>query len=161
MLAERCGWVSLVTGGAKASRSCARWSSVSGLTMKLWTPGGHRGCHGLPSGSTACAQGRELAAWAGMPAYRQHAEYSDQLPLGDEVWDNGHVDWAVGRFALGHDAQLSGPDGQRLRVVDRPPHRDQFLMVPLAPRTRASSRTTSPAIRQWGSKRLRRNRAPW
>ncbi|MFE0129992.1 hypothetical protein ACFWY6_00100 [Streptomyces sp. NPDC059037] len=65
--------------------------------------------------------------------YRQHEAYSDQFPLDDEVWDNGHVHWAVGGFVLGHDAQLAGPDGQRLCVIDRPLHPDQFLVVPLSP----------------------------
>lgn len=65
--------------------------------------------------------------------YRQHGEYSGQFPLDDEVWDVGHVHWAVGVFVLGHDAQLSGPDGQRLCVIDRPLHRDQFLVAPLTP----------------------------
>ncbi|SCF83255.1 hypothetical protein GA0115254_118568 [Streptomyces sp. Ncost-T10-10d] len=60
-------------------------------------------------------------------------------------------------FILGHNARLSGPDGQRLCVVDRPLHRDQFPVVPLSP-DEASSRSTSPAIGRWGSKRLRRNR---
>lgn len=65
--------------------------------------------------------------------YRHHEEYSDQFIPDDEVWDLGHVHWAVGLFVLGHDAQLSGPDGQRLYVIDRPLHRDQFLVAPLAP----------------------------
>ncbi|MEV5979643.1 hypothetical protein [Streptomyces sp. NPDC052114] len=85
----------------------------------------------------------DLAAFAEMLAarlpgewhstYRQHDAYSDQYPLDEEVWDNSHVHWAVGVFVLGHDAQLAGPDGQRLSVIDRPLHRDQFLVVPLAP----------------------------
>ncbi|PKV84304.1 hypothetical protein [Streptomyces sp. TLI_146] len=66
-------------------------------------------------------------------AYRQHVEYSDQFPLGEEVWDVGHVHWAVDVFVLGHDAQLSGPNGQRLCVIDRPLYRDQFLVAPLTP----------------------------
>lgn len=65
--------------------------------------------------------------------YRRHDAYSDQFPLDDEVWDNGHVSWAFSEFVLGHDAQLTGPDGQRLCVIDRPLHRDQFLVAPLAP----------------------------
>ncbi|MFD9484657.1 hypothetical protein ACFWBX_11755 [Streptomyces sp. NPDC059991] len=65
--------------------------------------------------------------------YRQHGVYSDQFSLDDEVWDVGHVHWAVGVFVLGHDAQLSGPDGQRLYVIDRPLHLNQFLVAPLEP----------------------------
>ncbi|MEI5100917.1 hypothetical protein RB200_23245 [Streptomyces sp. PmtG] len=65
--------------------------------------------------------------------YRQHDQHSGQFPLDDEVWDVGHVHWAVGVFALRHDAQLSGPDGQRLCVIDRPLHPDQFLVAPLEP----------------------------
>ncbi len=65
--------------------------------------------------------------------YRQHDAHGDQFPLDDEVWDNGHVNWAFSEFVLGHDAQLAGPDGQRLCVIDRPLHPDQFLVVPLAP----------------------------
>ncbi|MEU4347044.1 hypothetical protein [Streptomyces sp. NPDC023838] len=66
-------------------------------------------------------------------AYRQHDQYGDQFPLDDEVWDVGHVHWAVGVFVLRHDALLSGPDGQRLCVIDRPLHLDQFLVAPLEP----------------------------
>ncbi|MEU8954957.1 hypothetical protein AB0C93_11700 [Streptomyces sp. NPDC048518] len=65
--------------------------------------------------------------------YRQHGAYSGQFFLDEEVWDHGHVHWVVGGFVLGHDAQLSSPGGQQLCVIDRPLHRGQFLVVPLAP----------------------------
>ncbi|MFI7094790.1 hypothetical protein [Streptomyces lydicus] len=54
-------------------------------------------------------------------------------PLGEEVWDNGLVSWALSEFVLRHHAQLDGPAGQRLCVVDRPLHRHQFLVAPLQP----------------------------
>lgn len=91
MLSERYGWVSLVMGGAKVGRCCARWPGVSEVIMKLLTPGRHRGCRGSLGGSRACAKGRELAVWALVLACGQGAECSDQFPLGGEVWGNGHV----------------------------------------------------------------------
>lgn len=66
-------------------------------------------------------------------AYHQHSTYNDQFHVEDKVWNNGHVSWAFSEFVLGHDAQLSGPDGQRLCVIDRPLSHDQFLVVPLVP----------------------------
>ncbi|KPC62653.1 hypothetical protein [Streptomyces chattanoogensis] len=65
--------------------------------------------------------------------YHRHAAYEDQFPLAEQVWDLAHVDWAVSEFVLQHDAVLIGPDEQRLYVIDRPLHRDQFLVAPLEP----------------------------
>ncbi|MET7795336.1 hypothetical protein OG528_29555 [Streptomyces platensis] len=65
--------------------------------------------------------------------YRQHVVYRDQFPLEEEVWDNGLVSWALSEFVLRHHAQLDGPAGQRLCVIDRPLHRDQFLVASLRP----------------------------
>lgn len=65
--------------------------------------------------------------------YRQHMAYRDQFPLGEQVWDNGTVSWAISEFVLRHHAQLDGPGGQRLCVIDRPLHRHQFLVAPLRP----------------------------
>lgn len=51
MLSEWCGWV---CWSRVVRRSIlARWFSGSGTAMKLSTPGGHPGRHGLPSGSEA------------------------------------------------------------------------------------------------------------
>ncbi|WP_432141065.1 hypothetical protein [Streptomyces sp. bgisy084] len=65
--------------------------------------------------------------------YRQHAAYRDQFPLQEELWDNGLASWAFSEFVLRHHAQLDGPAGQRLCVIDRPQHRHQFLVAPLRP----------------------------
>ncbi|MGJ5751605.1 hypothetical protein FB563_4050 [Streptomyces puniciscabiei] len=65
--------------------------------------------------------------------YHQHTQYKDQFPLSDRVWDCGHVQWAVSEFVLGHHCTLTGPDDQQLCVIDRPLHRHQFLVAPLAP----------------------------
>lgn len=65
--------------------------------------------------------------------YRQHARYEDQFSLQDEIWDVGQVQWAVSEFVLRHEAELTGPDSQRLYVIDRPLHTNQFLVAPLTP----------------------------
>lgn len=65
--------------------------------------------------------------------YHRHPAYADQFPLAEQVWDLAHVNWAVSEFVLRHDAVLTGPDGQRLYVIDRPLHRHQFLVAPLEP----------------------------
>lgn len=67
--------------------------------------------------------------------YHQHATYRDQFTLANQVWDLGHVHWAVSEFVLRHDAELNGPHGQRLYVIERPLKRGQFLVAPLQPRT--------------------------
>ncbi|MFB7270769.1 hypothetical protein [Streptomyces sp. NPDC056244] len=65
--------------------------------------------------------------------YHRHAAYRDQFPLAEHVWDNGHADWAITQFVLGHDAVLTGPGHQSLYVIDRPLHPGQFLVAALAP----------------------------
>ncbi|PJN35818.1 hypothetical protein CG747_36400 [Streptomyces sp. CB02959] len=65
--------------------------------------------------------------------YHHHTQHNEQFALGDQVWDCGHVQWAVAEFVLAHDSVLTGPDGEQLCVIDRPLHRDQFLVTPLAP----------------------------
>ncbi|MCC2275560.1 hypothetical protein LKL35_09010 [Streptomyces sp. ET3-23] len=65
--------------------------------------------------------------------HHQHTEYKDQFPLGDQVWDCGHIQWAVSEFVLGHHALLNGPGSQQLCVIDRPLHRHHFLVAPLTP----------------------------
>ncbi|MCC2276219.1 hypothetical protein LKL35_12445 [Streptomyces sp. ET3-23] len=70
-------------------------------------------------------------AWTSQ--YHQHAQYNEQFPLGDQVWDCGHVYWAVAEFVLGQHSLLTGPGGQQLCVIDRPLHRHQFLVTPIAP----------------------------
>lgn len=65
--------------------------------------------------------------------YHQHTAYREQFALANQVWDLGHVHWAVSEFVLRHDAELNGPHGQRLYVIDRPLKTDQFLVAPLQP----------------------------
>ncbi|MEV8405554.1 hypothetical protein AB0R12_07025 [Streptomyces niveus] len=65
--------------------------------------------------------------------YHQHATYPEQFTLGNRVWDLGHVHWAVTQFVLRHDAELNGPHGQRLYIIERPLKRGQFLVTPLQP----------------------------
>lgn len=65
--------------------------------------------------------------------YHQHTTYPEQFALANQVWDLGHVHWAVSEFVLGHDAELNKPHGQRLYVVERPLKPGQFLVVPLQP----------------------------
>ncbi|MFF5090380.1 hypothetical protein [Streptomyces niveus] len=67
--------------------------------------------------------------------YHQHTAYREQFALAHQVWDLGHVHWAVSEFVLGHDAELNGPHGQRLYVIERPLRLGQFLVAPLQPRT--------------------------
>ncbi|MFD5484004.1 hypothetical protein ACFWIV_00920 [Streptomyces virginiae] len=66
-------------------------------------------------------------------AYHLHPSYSDQFPTADRLWDNGHVDWAVSEFVLGHDAVLTGPAGQEIYIIDRPLKPQQFLVAALEP----------------------------
>ncbi|MEV5506572.1 hypothetical protein [Streptomyces orinoci] len=70
-------------------------------------------------------------AWTSQ--YHQHMTYQDQFPVGDRVWDCGHVYWAVSEFVLGHHSLLTGPNGEQLYVIDRPLHRHHFLVAPVAP----------------------------
>ncbi|MEV8351857.1 hypothetical protein ACFVTT_24335 [Streptomyces niveus] len=65
--------------------------------------------------------------------FHQHATYRDQFALGNRVWDLGHVHWAVSEFVLRHDAELNGPHGQRLYIIERPLKPGQFLVAPLQP----------------------------
>lgn len=66
--------------------------------------------------------------------YHQHTANREQFALANQVWDLGHVHWAVSEFVLGHDAELNGPHGQRLYVIERPLRLGQFLVAPLQPR---------------------------
>ncbi|OIJ91631.1 hypothetical protein [Streptomyces colonosanans] len=70
-------------------------------------------------------------AWSS--EYQRHARYEDQLPLAEQLWDVGHVDYIVSQYVLTHDAVLHGPDSQRLYVSDRPRHPHQFVIAPLVP----------------------------
>ncbi|MET9664940.1 hypothetical protein ABZY19_06155 [Streptomyces sp. NPDC006475] len=65
--------------------------------------------------------------------YQRHAQYADQFPRTDELWDTGHVDYIVSQYVLTHDAVLHGPADQRLYVTDRPRYPHQFVVAPLAP----------------------------
>lgn len=61
--------------------------------------------------------------------YQRHAQYADQFPRTEQLWDAGHVDYVVSQYILTHDAVLD----QRLYVADRPLYPHQFVVAPLAP----------------------------
>ncbi|MEV0372590.1 hypothetical protein AB0I10_22615 [Streptomyces sp. NPDC050636] len=65
---------------------------------------------------------------------REHAAYSDQLPLRERLWGFGHARWALSEFVLQRDAVLTSDSGAELVVVDRPLRRHEFLVAALAPR---------------------------
>ncbi|MDT0438718.1 MULTISPECIES: hypothetical protein [Streptomyces] len=65
--------------------------------------------------------------------YQCHAQYADQFPRTEQLWDTGHVDYVVSQYVLTHDAVLHGPADQRLYVADRPRYLHQFLVAPLTP----------------------------
>lgn len=62
-----------------------------------------------------------------------YREYIDQFEHTSQVWDMGLVDGVVAEYVIDHAATLHGPAGQRLYVIDRPRHRDQFLIAALEP----------------------------
>ncbi|MEW1599412.1 hypothetical protein [Streptomyces sp. NPDC093808] len=65
--------------------------------------------------------------------YQHHAQYPDQFPRTEQLWDAGHVEYIVSQYVLTHDAVLHGPSDQRLYVTDRPRYPHQFVVAPLAP----------------------------
>ncbi|MFI0743017.1 hypothetical protein ACH4PU_33840 [Streptomyces sp. NPDC021100] len=66
-------------------------------------------------------------------AYHRHAEYADQFPLAEEVWDMDLVSGAVAEYVLGHDAVLTRDDGARLYLTGRPGHAEEYLVGAMAP----------------------------
>ncbi|WP_405795134.1 hypothetical protein [Streptomyces longwoodensis] len=85
----------------------------------------------------------DLSAFATGPAdrlpgiwtsdYQRHAQYADQVPRTEQLWDAGHVDYVVSQYVLTRDAVLHGPANQRPYVTDRPRYPHQFVVAPLAP----------------------------
>ncbi|MEU7166618.1 hypothetical protein AB0A70_18530 [Streptomyces morookaense] len=65
--------------------------------------------------------------------YHPHPDYPAQFPIAEELWDMAHAHWAVSEFVLNHDAVLTGPDGKRLYVIDRPLNQNEFIVAALAP----------------------------
>ncbi|OKJ72243.1 hypothetical protein [Streptomyces sp. CB02460] len=65
--------------------------------------------------------------------YHRHLVGADQSPVAEQIWDTGHVSYAVTEFVLGHGAVLHGPDQQHLYLADRPRHPHQFVVAPLEP----------------------------
>ncbi|MGW9400772.1 hypothetical protein [Streptomyces sp. NPDC055642] len=65
--------------------------------------------------------------------YQHHAQYADQFPRTEQLWDAGHVEYIVSQYVLTHDAVLHGPSDQRLYVTDRPRYPHQFVVAPLVP----------------------------
>ncbi|MER5782638.1 hypothetical protein ABT104_13060 [Streptomyces mobaraensis] len=66
-------------------------------------------------------------------AYHRHAEYADQFPVAEDVWDMNLVSGAVAEYVLGHDAVLTRDDGARLYVTIRPGHPEEYLVGAMAP----------------------------
>ncbi|MGW2917774.1 hypothetical protein ACWDBF_07905 [Streptomyces angustmyceticus] len=65
--------------------------------------------------------------------YHRHAQYSDQFPLAEDVWDMNMVSGAIADIVLEHDAVLTRDDGTRLYVIGRPRHSDEYLVAAMAP----------------------------
>ncbi|MEU2868699.1 hypothetical protein ABZ769_05760 [Streptomyces olivoreticuli] len=65
--------------------------------------------------------------------YHPHPDYPAQFPIAEQLWDMAHAHWAVSEFVLNHDAVLTGPDGKRLYVIDRPLNQHEFIVAALAP----------------------------
>ncbi len=65
--------------------------------------------------------------------YHRHAQYSDQFPLAEDVWDMNMVSGAIADIVLEHDAVLTHDDGTRLYVIGRPRHSDEYLVAAMAP----------------------------
>ncbi|WP_367435070.1 hypothetical protein [Streptomyces celluloflavus] len=65
--------------------------------------------------------------------YHRHAEYRDQFPLAEDVWDMNMVTHAIVEVVLEHNAVLTRDDGARLYVIGRPRHDDEFLVGAMAP----------------------------
>ncbi|MFF4529472.1 hypothetical protein ACFY1P_09390 [Streptomyces sp. NPDC001407] len=84
----------------------------------------------LATFATALAQ-RLPGTWTSQ--HHAHATYPDQFPIAEELWDMGHAQWAVSEFVLDHGAVLTGPDGMRLYVIDRPLNQREFIVAALAP----------------------------
>ncbi|WP_431949501.1 hypothetical protein [Actinacidiphila sp. bgisy167] len=87
---------------------------------------------------------RDLAEFAGELAARLpgtwHAAshgpnaYAEDFPLGERVWDRGHVSWAFSEFTPLRNAVLTSDSGVELVVFDRPLRRHEFLVAALEPR---------------------------
>ncbi|MFJ9033617.1 hypothetical protein ACIRQP_34965 [Streptomyces sp. NPDC102274] len=65
--------------------------------------------------------------------YHRHAEYADQFPLADDVWDMNLVSAAIADIVLEQDAVLTRDDGARLYVIGRPRHDEEYLVAAMAP----------------------------
>ncbi|MEV4738779.1 hypothetical protein [Streptomyces sp. NPDC049555] len=65
--------------------------------------------------------------------YHPHPDYPAQFPIAEQLWDMTHAQWAVSEFVLNHDAVLTGPDGMRLYVIDRPLNQSEFIVAALTP----------------------------
>lgn len=65
--------------------------------------------------------------------YHPHPDYPAQFPITEQLWDMAHAHWAVAEFVLNHDAVLTGPNGKRLYIIDRPLNQSEFIVAALAP----------------------------
>ncbi|WP_405889834.1 hypothetical protein OG427_07245 [Streptomyces sp. NBC_00133] len=65
--------------------------------------------------------------------YHRHAEYPDQFPIAEDVWDMNMVSGAIAEVVLEHDAVLTRDDGVRLYIISRPRHHDEYLVGAMAP----------------------------
>ncbi|MFJ8795108.1 hypothetical protein [Streptomyces sp. NPDC102462] len=64
---------------------------------------------------------------------QEHAAYAGQSPLTGQLWDDGHVQWALEQFVLSRYAVLTTDTGCELVVVDRPRRTREFLVAALQP----------------------------
>ncbi|GHC74398.1 hypothetical protein RFN57_25785 [Streptomyces violaceochromogenes] len=64
---------------------------------------------------------------------QEHAACAGQSPLAERLWDDGHVQWAFGRFVLSRHAVLTSGTGCELVVVYRPRRTREFLVAALEP----------------------------
>ncbi|MEU6192337.1 hypothetical protein [Streptomyces sp. NPDC047061] len=87
--------------------------------------------------------------------YHRHRTYADQFPTVERLWDLGHVDHIVSQYVLGHDAVLTGPDGEQLY------HRPAQLPPPVRGGSAGTlGRHTPPDLRGARAERHRRPQPP-
>ncbi|MDT0382321.1 hypothetical protein RM572_26535 [Streptomyces sp. DSM 42041] len=65
--------------------------------------------------------------------HHTYAQYRDQFEHTGQVWDHGLTDGVVADCVIPRAAILHGPVWQRLYIIDRPRHQDQFLVAALEP----------------------------
>ncbi|MDX3099094.1 hypothetical protein PV417_32120 [Streptomyces sp. ME19-03-3] len=71
-------------------------------------------------------------SWA--VALHEHGADEGQIPLSEQVWDYGHVSWALSEFTSYRSAVLTSDSGIELLVTDRPLRKHEFLVAAFEPR---------------------------